>query len=620
MLMRDPVGVPLRSIPGFLKERHRKVSLWKDNATHQQDNSTKSASLYDAPSPPPLMLVPLAGEEGVPTPSAVSPRMHLSTRWLQARQVSVAPETTIEIVVGDGGGGGGEHDDAGDTSCRRIAMTVSNPHLPTRRVRVSGCHAIAVADFCGVGGYQQVLLLPKAPHLKTSSGDHFLRDVLLGSVLTDGMEWWLPPEKDEKESHDRMFQEASAAGRSAGQIFHLRLLPTTQQIGRRSNETENHNASPMKSPALTTSNAGPSSGWRRTLEVALQDRLAQVRLEEQRQWLRRQQREQWIQKSRSILQSWSGSAPGYIGAAEWKVWEIRYRSKPCDTIAPLSRTSNVTTVALFLEVDLVRVNGSPRLRIQNVHLSASLVRPTDEDQDCKPQYKVTTRSGLVPVLGSTDDDDSMVTILMLVHVESPREIDRNKNTSNNGIGLTIHGHWTSNTVPSSPSPLGSSAIIPTTDSPSKRRRYGSALVGFVLPPEAAIVSLPLPSNEGSLTIRMQTVRYDDAESTSVTAATDPKGVVYDFRQPRFVDVDVSSLSLSPPLDCKKWVHDLNHSLLDTFHCVDIVPTNKKACWTLALYCYPALAYNELLRLLRQRLPGQAALVERTTEQGQYDYE
>jgi len=205
---------------------------------------------------------------------------------------------------------------------------------------------------------------------------------------------------------------------------------------------------------------------------------------------------------------------------------------------------------------------------------------------------------------------------MLVHVESPREIDRN-NTSNNGIGLTIHGHWASNTAPSSSSPLGSSAI---TDSPSKRRRCGSALVRFVLPPEAAIVSLPLPSNEGSSTARMQTVRYDDAECTKYTSATDPKGVVYDFRQPRFVDVDVSSLSLSPPPDCKKWVHHLNHSLLDTFHCVDIVPTNKKACWTLALYCYPALAYIELLRLLRQRLPSQAVLVERTTEQGQYDYE
>jgi len=75
-----------------------------------------------------------------------------------------------------------------------LSSVLMNSH-PIQRLRVAQYHSIWSADLCGIGGYHQVLLLPKVSETLTESeisDSTLLQQILLQSVLTDGANLWLP--------------------------------------------------------------------------------------------------------------------------------------------------------------------------------------------------------------------------------------------------------------------------------------------------------------------------------------------------------------------------------------------------------------------------------------------
>lgn len=439
----------------------------------------------------------------------------------------------------------------------------------------------------------------------TTGSRNFWNFVLQHSILTDGINWWLP----DGIGLQKILSKDDATLKYQIIMPTWKYLADTEWNVQEHESEENHSMIIQDSPQMITE---PSlrllSGWRKTLQDTMRDQIVHHQQMEQRERILHQRQGLLLQQSRLLLQQWSTNSTSGIVAEKWIIWEVRYRSKPCSTVTALHTSGSGEAVAIFIEVDL-RYNANNNdtellpLSVHQVHLSVSLSKSQNH-------VKVVTRSAVAPTLETKTD--RIVTMNMLVHLEGLQYEDII--SSQKGLELTIHGHWSSNTVRTKYIPKFSSTNQPT--------RCGCTLITFCLPMEVVFVSLPTSTttstNNNSTMQRIYQHDDDDDNSnnhihTASTMKLPKPSIVFDFREPILVDIDLSSIVSS--INWDHWIVEFNHYLADTFHSVNICPITTKPMIhkTLLVHCYPLAAFQGLIHIIRQRLPDHVIVMERPSE-------
>jgi hypothetical protein len=273
------------------------------------------------------------------------------------------------------------------------------------KLQVSNACGYWVADFCCVGGFQQVLFLPRVcvsmPEWKLDVAKRILIQILHQCILTDGVDVFLP------ESTKRQVVR-TPVGDSCLKV----VLSATSDIPNDDEEVEAMELSPITTAEPVQPENGKQSAWMQTMSRALETRLIHERKERQKRVHTQQAKRLLLQKNQEALQQLLNPAGTSIKAVR-----MQYRLL----------TSGKGCLTVFMKVDVVGT-GSP---ICALHLSCS---PTSTKG-----ISVRSQSGVVPKL----QHSSCVTIVVIAEVEG---IVFSDDTGDFPLCLNVEAHWTTGIV------------------------------------------------------------------------------------------------------------------------------------------------------------------------------
>lgn len=273
------------------------------------------------------------------------------------------------------------------------------------KLQISNACGFWVADFCCVGGFQQVLFLPQVcvaamPEWKLDVAKRILIQILHECILTDGMDVFL------SDSTKRQVVRTPV-----GDYCVKVVLSALSDIPHDDDELEAMEHSPITMTEPVQPENGKQSAWMETMSRALESRLIHVRTERQKRVHTRQINRLLLQKNQEALQQLLNPTGTSVKAVR-----IQYRL--------LSSGKGCLTV--FMKVDVVGT-GSP---ICALHLSCS---PTSTKG--RQGISVRSQSGVVPKL----QHGTCVTIIAIAEVEG---IVFSDDTGEFPLCLNVEAHWT----------------------------------------------------------------------------------------------------------------------------------------------------------------------------------
>jgi hypothetical protein len=236
------------------------------------------------------------------------------------------------------------------------------------RLRVSNTCGYIAGDFCGLGGFQQVIWFPRLlldlqewKHL--DSAKLVLFEILRQSILTDGININM--------SNDVIVERASdPMGGSCPSIalHEITNLPPEQP------------PDPKEDSPIDTNESIQRSNWATTMARALETRLLRERRESDRKIEEQELQRHLVTRNRIALQQLSNPEENGIEAVQ-----IRYHVLP---------SSGAQSASVFLEVDVSPTKATHEDSIlYGLHLSCTPVSRRNH-----PALTVLTHSGIVPEL------------------------------------------------------------------------------------------------------------------------------------------------------------------------------------------------------------------------------
>jgi len=550
------VGVALGSIPAFLMHHHKATNVAPEDdwtLDRQLDNTCTSRSIRKRPrTTSPLEKVTMLSN------SEQRPQDSQPLRTTSSAPVSTGPGMEVSI-------------------CRlpgkyAYTMCFHRRGYAIQRLLVTNCVGYWVADYCGIGSYQQVLLLPIGDGAATSgatsdlSNDNVIYDMLRLSSLTDGRELWLPKgtalEKPPFETNDN-----GTLIDSHSQHFRIHL-PSHASLDM--NHALSTGISPLPEPLSPKYDVNPP--WLGTVENALEQRL-----EEQRKHLvtsqsRIRQQRFVLDQGKAVLQALSCSPR----SASLELLRLEYFSQPNVSQHDASQEPNGISASILMEIDLLHVceprnEGSPSALsgLEGVHIS---ILPATSKEGCGI-HQITVQSGLIPTLKGNET----TTLMVMVELKGVALKDSKlQQETRVGVDLLVQALWK--------------------DAPlvSKTTRRGAFLASLTIPYN----TLLLPSS------RPTTIEFDSLQPG--VKVRHSFGPIYECRAPFLINVDLSSCDL----DRMEWIQRLQKSLAGSFFRIESLHADvqEQSVISLVLYAFPSSTVHGLVHILKTSLPHSAFIV------------
>jgi len=481
---------------------------------------------------------------------------------------------------------GGEHyniakDDVGNGDDIIVNSTQSG-NKGQQSFEVQGAGSCLVADFLGLVGYEQALVLPQiSTDLVSKLGSTNMNDemsirqqkellqmILRNSFLTDGLGILFPKSYANSkmnltttktdETYSMLSLTMSPLERLEDDAVDVEESPDDGGSELLTQEGDASAQHPSKTedtqPTNTSNNTEPQEDpeWLKLIAQTVEQRLSK-QVDESNQIKRSAQaRVDLVNQGRRTLHAASRPMSSTKGG-DWnndpEVLRLRYGVRPMTSSSPCGGIS----VVLDLELDILMPRrgeegtanspSSTTNRLHDFHISCSLTSSNKNKQTTATTTtpeNIRTSSGVAPTLTSGD----CITMLASACLEDIK-ISMNDD-DNSTLDISIQGLWVDNVSSS-----------PTNNHPSTRR--GAVLCILRLPIDSLFLAPPpLSSQQRS---GGQWIQHEiDFTSNSQHCYPDPS-VIVDYRQPRTLTIDTSNEMNST--NAKMWkdlVSNLNASI------------------------------------------------------------
>ena len=482
------------------------------------------------------------------------------------------------VVHHDVGTRSGKHDgNAGTSSSSRgnsssVVISLKRPRTASfngeggnsNLLRVKDTAGSLAADFVGVGGLDQVLLIPSASGSIGDNNDQLgdkdtarkaLAGLVAGCALTDGISVILPRSLDQEGDAKKILRTSSSDGTQTLRLpsigdpsKHWLALAKVMVKGNSTDmnvDAPDLNKTPTKIFDEPSGDSQEADGavlevsqqpWRAKLTKALHSRLEAEERATKRRRLDKEVRRELVRRSRRALDglnassgdgsAGSTSSSASVGGRKPAMVRLRYGTMPLQNYGE-TRGGSSLGISLNVCVDVACIGGSNRTGanrkatdgLDGLHLSFSPASSQDS-----VSAKVKSLSGIVPRLEIGDCVSIMASVdttgLNGIYA-SRKSKDKNGNDEDFGFELVIGALW-SNT---SNSTVG--------------EKRGSILGTLKLSYEAMLLpSSTQGSYTGSFTheVDWSSQRKGGADSTSKTLRPT---AVFEYRDPRVITIDVT---------------------------------------------------------------------------------
>lgn len=510
----------------------------------------------------------------------------------------------------------------GDTSCIDTTITKKEEERNTLQSSSSSSFQICaggsclVADFTGICGYEQALILPQldsemilecnasfssdnsssstADELLLSQRKQMLKTILANSILTDGSGVFLPRNAEiqvaKSESDTVKFKLNPVNREQLSQHQHGRnpdTLATLSQPKSSSIATQDGQEveSEVEEELNSTSVPAKDPAWLEAIEQTIESRLAKQTAEAKLAEKTAQVRSDLILKGRDAIHK--ACRMNHLSSAEAvtvvdpQIHRLRYGTRP--------RTSSNTQAGLSTVIDLeldiyypTTTNSASTTTEDVLHdfhvsctLSPELERGVTADNVC-------TQSGVVPVL----KNGNCITILASI---SLNELDLDSHTnSESRLDFNIQGLWMD----------------------ARQRRQGSVLCTLPLSLYDILFSSPPTPSEQRAGYCIQheiTFAADDDKNSASTLHV--PSAIFDYRQHHTLNIDVSGSSRLQ--DGKLWkdlVTRLNGHIGASCH-IDLYFIKDDPTLKLVIFGSNPTERQATINFVLQNLPENTKLIE-----------
>ena len=509
-----------------------------------------------------------------------------------------------------------EDDIYGDTSCidllsQRTAQKNHANKQSTSSFQVHGGGSCIIADFTGIGGYEQALILPQVDsslilddpdsslsnstdELVLTQRKHMLQTILANSILTDGSGVFLPRNSEihdvaTSQKADTTIFKLSPVHREEEVLSQCRQKPVNA-VASQSKDidvdiTSHDDKQREGSDKLLTKEAASSASvlpkdpsWLDAIEETIDSRLAKQIAKANQLERAAQVRSDLIHKGRETIHNASRfhSTAGSVDIPnDPQILRLRYGTRPrtfSDTQRGLS-----AVIDLELDMHLPIKHGKKEDELHDFHVSCALASRLETNVTVD---NIRTQSGVVPIFHI----GNCITMLASVSLnELDLDFDTNSNSAST-LDFNIQGLWLD----------------------KLKKRQGSMLCIFRLPLNGILFSQPTCNvRQGHCIQHEIDFTSDDASGASRLVPS----AVFDYRHSRTLNIDISgSIGLQDGQIWKDLVSKLNsHIGMSSF--IDLFFVKGDPTLKLVIFSSNPVERAATTNLVLQNLPENAKLVE-----------
>ena len=482
----------------------------------------------------------------------------------------------------------------GDTSCIDLPQQhgeSSSNKQSSSSFQVQGAGSCLIADFTGVGGYEQALILPQIESLilKDASSStielkQMLTSILANSILTDGATAFLPTSTEVNVLDTTIFKLlplnkevlSQCRQKQCGTTLQskdsdVNMKPHDEEMKKVRDGETNKSDVPPKEPA-----------WLDAIEQTIESRLAKQIAKTKQLERTAQVQSALIKKGRETVHKASrmNSTGDPVDVSnDPQILRLRYGVRPrtsCETQQGIS-------AVIDLELDMYLRSRNKAEELRDFHVSCTLASCTEQNQTPAVD-NIRTQSGIVPIL----QNENCVTILASVSLNELNLVLQTK--SNSALDLSIQGLWTDKT----------------------QKRQGSVLCILQLPVKSILFSPPTSSTFRAGHCLQHEIDFTSKEKgdTSIVVPS----ALFDYRHPRTISIDISeSIGIQ---DGKVWqdlVSRLN-SLITTSSFIDLYYVRGDPTLKLVIFASSPTEQSTITNLVLQNLPDNAKVFEQDPDE------
>lgn len=492
------------------------------------------------------------------------------------------------------------HDVYGDTSCIDLPQKIHKSKQFSSSFQIHGGGSCIIADFTGVGGYEQALILPPVESslmvedasLNSSNNEsifthrkHMLQTILANSILTDGSTAFLPRNTEVHNATDPMDRTIFKLTPVDREVL-SRCCPKQNVVASKSKDTnvgiKSHdnqtrvNGNLTKDDASNTSVPPKDPAWLEAIEQTIECRLAKQVAKANQLERTSQVRSDLIQKGRETIHKAArlhsnGSSVDNM-SNDPQILRLRYGARP----RTFSDTQIGLSAVIDLEIDMYLPSKREPEELYDFHISCNLASRNEQNVD-----NIRTQSGVVPVL----QNGNCITILASVSLnELDVDIQSNRK-STSMLDFNIQGLWVDKC----------------------QKRQGSVLCILQLPLNGILFS-PVFSATRSGHCIVHEIDFTSTNDESNSSTLSPSAV-FDYRYPRTLNIDVSgSIGLQGGKIWKDIVSKLN-SQIGMSSYIDLYFIKGEPTLKLVIFASNQAEQTAITNLVLQNLPENAKLFE-----------
>jgi len=494
----------------------------------------------------------------------------------------------------------------GDTSCMDLSHKIRSNTQSSSSFQVHGGGSCLIADFTGIGGFDQALILPQVDSsliledasLNNSNDEslltqrkHMLQTILANAILTDGSSAFLP----------RNAEIHMATGPMDTTIF--KLTPVNRELlsqcrpkqNTAASQSTNMDVDDMSNDKQTEANdkltKEDSSGtsmqpkdpaWLEAIEQTIESRLAKQVAKAKQLERTTQVQSDLIHKGRETIHKASrlNLAGGSVDVSnDPQILRLRYGTRP----RTVSDTQKGLSAVIDLELDMHLPHKRESKELHDFHVSCTLASKLE--QNITSVDNIRTQSGVVPVF----QNGNCITILaslLLNELDLDFQISRNSTST---LDFNIQGLWLD----------------------EMQKRQGSVLCILRLPLNGILFS-PMSSATRAGHCIQHEIDFTSADKNHASRIV--PSAIFDYRHPRTLNIDVSgSIGLQDGTIWKDLVSKLN-SQIGMSSCIDLYYIKGDPTLKLVIFASNPAELAAITNLVLQNLPNNAKIFEQDPDE------
>lgn len=491
----------------------------------------------------------------------------------------------------------------GDTSCIELdsSQKIQNSKIFSSSFQVHGVGSCLIADFTGVGGYEQALILPPVESslmvedasLNSSNGEsvltqrkHMLQTILANSILTDGSTAFLPQNAEVNISTGPMNstifkmspvnREVVSRSCSKQNAVESQSNDVNMDVDNKSRDDQaKRNDNLTKDDASSNLVPPKDPAWLEAIEQTIESRLAKQVAKENQLERTSQVRSDLIHKGRETIHKAARlhCSGGSIDTSnDPQMLRLRYGARP----RTFSHEQHGLSAVIDMEVDIYLPSKHHAEELYDFHVSCTPASRDEENMD-----NIRTQSGIVPVL----QNGNCVTMIASISLNDLDCDDQSNSKSSSTLDFNIQGLWLDNF----------------------QKRQGSVLCTLRLLVNDVLFA-PVSSATRSGHCIQHEIDFTSTNDETNTSTISPSAV-FDYRYPRTLNIDVSgSIGLQGGKIWKDIVSKLN-SQIGMGSYIDLYFIKGEPTLKLVIFASNPAEQTAITTLVLQNLPENTKLFE-----------